>query len=143
MVEWTFERPQAPAAVLFHTIWNGFCEKSSSSRCDVFRIWKINFCIDNNNRNAAAQFKTWKKKKKIDDILMSRFVTIYVFESIYVNRYFLWTFLKFFQNTFLKFINRLFRDIIGFLETFLKTILRGFLGHSYFYFINFDVHICR
>ena len=30
--------------------------------------------------------------------------------------------------------DRLFRD-------FLKTVLRGFLGYSYFYYINFDVHI--
>ena len=30
--------------------------------------------------------------------------------------------------------DRLFRD-------FLKTVLRGFPGYSYFYYINFDVHI--
>ena len=38
-------------------------------------------------------------------------------------------------------IDRLFRDMIDFLETYFKTVLRGFLGFSYFYYIKFDVHI--
>ena len=32
-------------------------------------------------------------------------------------------------------------DLIDFLETYFKIVLRGFLGYSYFYYINFDVHI--
>ena len=32
-------------------------------------------------------------------------------------------------------------NLIDFLETFFKTVLRELLGHYYFYYINFDVHI--
>ena len=37
--------------------------------------------------------------------------------------------------------DRLFFCWLSYFRDFLKTVLRGFLGYSYFYYINFDVHI--